>query len=597
MLTQLSLSLLLSSMALAYGKPVCTLESVSRNCDFFREHESEAEIKLPDGTSYQNPLFKAKTPAPAGISGSPGSPYSDGNPPPNMGGMYFGPQMTPEQTAKMAKMQEDAIVSQSQVLELMEDSKLSLKSKMALSQQGPFLLTGNALSLPFPLSDKNSRFQMVPSAKVLEELKAALGQEKYSQVVNIWKQKNAQMMADFQASQQAAMKAIEAQRAKLQEAEQANTLKNQARAKRIQELFEFAKQQVKNAIKNGVDESNLDPVKTKMIQKIEAIKLTDLNDVNLAMHPTCGGSGNAFYNPKGNTVNLCPDLKNRPDAALVATFGHEIGHSVDPCRFQLESWEISQNKLHDFIKEGHVNAVDRETLEQYEKEKVSRLDYNLDFILSDVDLSARLEKAGVFKKLSGSTEFSKYPFLKEYNCQIKEHSFKDTSQKDIEITNDYLRSILGPGEKIPLLQRSMKQFKALSLKYPQCFDSATHNSQMGEVMGDAFGAYALEAYVREYPLKTEAERTGALRQSSQSCGPSGPSSRGADIIPPDAIQSILQQSRDEHPAERARAEKVFLSRPALAALYNCTPAHKNCFLGLPSQQAKDVPKMSDKGVQ
>jgi hypothetical protein len=586
----LLVSLFFCAHCIAADKPVCTSQSVTRNCEFFKEHKTEEKIQLENGTFFLNPLFKS-TPAPsvnqplAGPAG--GEAYQS----------EFGPGATPEE---LKKMHDQALVDQAQALELLEDSGFSLKSKLALSSQGPMLLGAPNLTIavPWPLSSKDGNLKEMTVSQVLAEIKNGISPQNYARLESIWKQRQSRWAASIEAQRKASAKQMEDQIAKQKlEAEQ-NTQKNQTRFKQIAELFEFAQAQVINAIKNGENETKLDPIKLKMLQKVREIKLNALDSPEIVNSTICAGAGNAFYNADNNKVNVCPSYFFHPDASLVAVLAHEISHSIDPCRFQMEAWDLDKSKLKEFIDQGHMNATDKETLEKINRENASTYYSSIGLLFTDSGLQDRLEKSGSIKKRWGFTEFSKYPFKKEFKCQTKENGFRAVTGNDIAQTKSFIKTQLPEHNTSPLTQRSVDRYLSQSAKYPQCFEVATHVSEMNEVMGDAFGAYTLEAYVREHPFTSEAEKVGAIKYDYSGCASSAPTWRGADYVPPSLIEKSFNRLREEHPFNSQRVANVYLARPALAAIYDCTPSGKNCFFGLAAKAKKEDEKpANDKGVR
>lgn len=582
----------------------CSAKSVTRNCEFFREHESEAEITLPDGTSYKNPLYNGTQagsntygngPYGSGGYGQGGGAYGSGGygmGSPGSGGVY-GSTMSVED---MQKLQEQFLADQSKVLEILDGSSLPMRSRLFLSTSGIFLVGQNMypVSAPLPLASKDGKFKQVSQAEVIEDLKKSLSPEKYNQLFTMWSQKSSQMFAAMENQRQEYAKAM----AKLQEEANQKNLKNKNREKRVRELFEFSKEQVISAIKNGVDTSKLSPVKKKMIEKIEKIQMTDMNDPKLASQPMCL-SGNAFYSPESNTMNLCPIWMYKPDADLVAILAHEIGHSVDPCHFQMESYDIDRWKFEEFMASGNMNTFDAQSIRSLISAESTTLNYSLDFFVSDPELPSRLIKSGALKVRQDFTAFKDYPFAKEFACQTGGNGFKPLTAKDHTVTLNYMKGMLASAKQPELVKRSLAQFKKVSERYPQCLGSVTHDSQMGEVMADSFGAYALEAYVRDNPLKTEAERIGALPESHRQC--QADSTKETSIgkyVPPLALLAMIPRSRDAHPQDQQRLEKIKLSRPALASLYGCKPSGKNCFMGLPAKtQGAGGKATQEEGIQ
>ena len=146
------------SFALAADKPTCSIRSVTRNCEFFKERKDQEVIKLSDGTFYKNPAAK---PATEGMT------FGGGSSIPPMGTGFFGMGMAMDGSAYREFVEKD-LRTQSEVLDALEGAGLSTEFRLAFSQRAAFMDSqpDQKISLPWPPNEKGAQTNEVTGEEV-----------------------------------------------------------------------------------------------------------------------------------------------------------------------------------------------------------------------------------------------------------------------------------------------------------------------------------------------------------------------------------------------------------------------------------------------
>ncbi|AFY02619.1 hypothetical protein [Bdellovibrio bacteriovorus] len=87
-----------------------------------------------------------------------------------------------------------------------------------------------------------------------------------------------------------------------------------------------------------------------MIARVKAIKYRAAKTDGRYMDLVADGceSPNAYYSSEENTITVCPQMMNLPEASLFATLAHEFGHGIDPCAMEMDFGKEGA-KLPDFM--------------------------------------------------------------------------------------------------------------------------------------------------------------------------------------------------------------------------------------------------------
>lgn len=87
-----------------------------------------------------------------------------------------------------------------------------------------------------------------------------------------------------------------------------------------------------------------------MIARVKAIQYRAAKTDGQYMDLVTDGceSPNAYYSSDANTITVCPQMMNLPEASLFATLAHEFGHGIDPCAMEMDFGKEGA-KLPDFM--------------------------------------------------------------------------------------------------------------------------------------------------------------------------------------------------------------------------------------------------------
>ncbi|MNJ92551.1 hypothetical protein D3C87_102240 [compost metagenome] len=100
---------------------------------------------------------------------------------------------------------------------------------------------------------------------------------------------------------------------------------------RVQGVYEDTKKRLLKILASRKDGKNNARIEM-MMERVRTVRINmpDVGDIERLMADGCE-SPNAFYGPEHHTLILCPQTLNLPDASLMSTVAHELGHSIDPC--------------------------------------------------------------------------------------------------------------------------------------------------------------------------------------------------------------------------------------------------------------------------
>jgi hypothetical protein len=558
------------SLAGAADKPVCSAKSISRDCAFFKEHEDQARITLSDGTYYDNPLYdgsKQNKKVPQSASASPYGGMGSGT----SGGMGMGTgAYGGANNQNYQAMADKALRNQSEILDLLENSGYSTDFKLAYSQSAAFqaAFPDVPMSLPWPPTLKGAARKTVTAKELDTFFKQTIGERKYVELKKIVDAQKAPLEQQYLAQKKAEQESLERQQ-KQKEALALEAENKNRRVKRLQELFDYAKDQEVQILTRGKPESQWSDIEKSLAAKIRSLKLGDM--ALTAYSPTCVGSPeNAFYKTNG-TVNLCPGNLFKPEPDVLRTIAHEIGHSVDPCHFQMPQWTVDRVKF-DKFKEGLTESQRADAMALIADG--NSMDIDPKFIANDEKLVDDMIAQGVLVKTREKLSFDKYPFKKEYSCLVQQTGFRENSQKDLAQTSSFLRKAAAMTDDPKRSGKTVDRYEKAMKEYPQCVKSVAHASQMGEVAGDMMGVLVQEKFISEHPFKNEEEKVGSSQFIRRSCG----KDQDPESLSPNLVSNILLTIlTDEHPQNSQRIDHIAVSLPGLADAYGCKRSAPGCF--------------------
>ncbi|MGZ3773147.1 MAG: hypothetical protein ACXVCY_06220 [Pseudobdellovibrionaceae bacterium] len=534
-------------------KPACDASTVTKNCDFFRKKEDQAIIKLPDGSTIINPLFKIKVPAAATEQKSP------------IGISQF----------DYDKM----IFNQSELIDALDDSDFSTRFKMSFINVAVGLkLNPKALfELPWPPDDKDAPKKAVTKDEVETYLKENLDENEYNHLDEVITSQATPLQAQFEAQQQAQQKAMEL----TQKAQEENNLYlNQSNKKknRIKELFKYSQETLIEIIRRGKKDSQLTAEEKILIEKINTIELTDLNDPTNTNPSRCPKEiKNAYYSPLNHTINICPNIIMSSDASLVSAISHELAHSIDSCTAQMPLLQIDSEKLKAFLANPSLTPEDKKNVSDTLSGNTKYSNIDLSLLINNPAIQRQLVSSGVVKEIQPGISIKKHPFAKEYNCFKDKMKFDDTSAEEVAFSKKYIKEqIYSNKNESSISKVSTDRYLAAIDKYPQCLSGITPKTEMRETMSDMFGALTEEKFLLENPFKNNDEAVFSILFIENTCENAGPSTQN-NVSPEDIDIMLREKINHFHPKFETRISKIFLNLPGTARLFDCRRTAPACF--------------------
>ncbi|MGE9743431.1 hypothetical protein [Bdellovibrio bacteriovorus] len=118
---------------------------------------------------------------------------------------------------------------------------------------------------------------------------------------------------------------------------------------RTLKIVEDARNHVVKALEAQKNSGNAKQI-DNMIARVKAIKYRAAKTDGRYMELVADGceSPNAYYSSETNTITVCPQMMNLPDAALFSTLAHEFGHGIDPCAMEMD-FSAEGAKLPEFM--------------------------------------------------------------------------------------------------------------------------------------------------------------------------------------------------------------------------------------------------------
>lgn len=133
-------------------KPECTVDFVTRNCDFYKEKQNQSEIKLKDGTIIYNPLASVMMA---------GTPIKISN-------VYTGENDVVEMLDRQGK-----------IIDIL-GSKVSSPYKMSLVQMYASIYSGSdegMMTIPWPPDSNKPQLVTKKNKEIKEDLELRLGKD------------------------------------------------------------------------------------------------------------------------------------------------------------------------------------------------------------------------------------------------------------------------------------------------------------------------------------------------------------------------------------------------------------------------------------
>jgi hypothetical protein len=347
-------------------------------------------------------------------------------------------------------------------------------------------------------------------------------------------------------------------------------------------------------------------------KRIETIRLTFASPAK----PGGGCPGpNAFYLPEDHSFHLCPQIMQMPAESLKMIIAHELVHSIDSCTLSSDLLAVQGKKMSDDDSKMGGGA-DEEKRKQYlrlQREKngiydlipknpqpMSDTNYVVDDILGTVkpSLSHIYQNPKVAIEASG-VPYDSHPFLNTLKCVQGQDSIgaRATSVEDFtKSLDEKIKKEKATGateQSSPSLVKEVQaraQAEEFMSKYGGCsdFSAIEGKSQLQEVFADKI---ALEVVARDLATKSPEERRAGVFESAglflaMACPnvgarvvqkteaflkehKCGDYSNQNAAIAQQALQA-QKRSKDEHPWEVDRIDRLLLAHPDLRRDLGCS---------------------------
>jgi hypothetical protein len=355
----------------------------------------------------------------------------------------------------------------------------------------------------------------------------------------------------------------------------------------VAKLVDQAKTSLIGFILKGRSESALNPAELGALKRVRSVQFVGLGHPSFAEDFDCEGKDpDASYDAETHSLTICPETYNYPDANIIQIIGHEIGHSVDPCATQFNLYNVDNKKLAAYIKDTPLADTDSHWALDLLKDKASEGYVSSQFArhLKDAGFLNKLEKAGVLSRQADGTPDKDYFLGPMVACLTGEAGIHGDSEDTAQTAKD----------EQAFLHDNNVDSAPLSAKFPtrnpHCNDiDAAHPSQVCEAVADSFGANALADYLKTHPPKAvldciapfadfyqELCRTPAKRESDTI---KDLTEEDPDDFQPDSFDDFAGRvaaahgsSEDEHPTDKHRLSRIFLSSAKLCESYGCSVA-------------------------
>ncbi|MGZ3771160.1 MAG: hypothetical protein ACXVCP_07660 [Bdellovibrio sp.] len=215
-------------------KPACEADTVTRNCDFFRERSSQASITIPDGGIIPNPLHLVQKKDTSQV------------------------QSKNEKNKAINFDYDQMLYGQAEIIEALENAGISTRFKVAYASYAVAMTMNpqKTIELPWPPDEKNAPKKAVKPDEVEAYIKEKLSENEYSHLQSLVKAQAIPVRARWEEQQQAKQKAMELNK-KAQEEQSLKTAAYTKKQDRIKELFKYSKENIIAVIRRGKSDSNL----------------------------------------------------------------------------------------------------------------------------------------------------------------------------------------------------------------------------------------------------------------------------------------------------------------------------------------------------
>lgn len=323
-----------------------------------------------------------------------------------------------------------------------------------------------------------------------------------------------------------------------------------AKKARARRLFEYAKSRVLEQIRMGRIDNQLSFAEKEALKKVKLVTLNESSVASVYSAACIGLVPNAFNDSRSISVTLCSNHYDVPDAEMVGTFGHEIGHSIDPCGSQLAVYKADNKRCMNSPSVGVNNGV-------------SVLSRSRPFISYEgrdartTDIKSSITGKCLTEEIA-SVPIANYAFGDVYQCLLSKSGGGFIAAET--------KNPIGPAFR----------------RFPEC----EQNGNVNEAVADWFGSKAKGAWMTEHPVVIANDRAIiALGENGVlHCGQEGLNTQLK-------AQQKLIQAKDVHAPDAQRLDGIYLRDRALQKALGCQATSPPC--GHSAESPKSSGRQSD----
>lgn len=531
LLVGFNLSLFFSSLVFAQQK--CSTENIMQGiCGYFKKNSHLEYLTSSDGGKIENPLYQPPVNPDAQSVTTLRSNDSNNETMNRLADLTVEYELKTEEVMSSSALKSLPARSQRYVQKAFQNIQMQSMHPGA----DP---ASNRVTLPKDLNDANSAVKDYSTAE-FKELMNKLAPGVFEKVSEFNSEYQIKSKAIFpQGGYQMGYGAAPEQPAIKQYSEQ----EKERLRKRAQTAFDFAKKSVIQTLKKGLPDDKLTEEQKKLVDRVEKIQMTDSFSKEVSESPSCVESNhsNAFYSITNHSVNVCLSYLEQPMPNLIGTLGHEIGHSVDPCRCTHNMFSYE------------TNSSEKESLLSQSNET---------FFLNNQQYTAKslaVSRSRGISLIQTGIEIEKHPLYSVQECFVRTARFSDIDKEDIKyaekgVKDAYQRS----GQKTPDPDQ-MREISENLKNNKYCQGLLFKKSELTEAMSDFYGVSATSHWLEQNRLRTAEDIIG-LNELNNFCYLEGTLALGAPS---------LSNSQKVHPIHMLRT-KTLLQYPGIAEALGCT---------------------------
>lgn len=327
--------------------------------------------------------------------------------------------------------------------------------------------------------------------------------------------------------------------------------------KRLGEVFQKTKDEAIFVLKRKAKKSP--QLAGSLENLIERIRLIDLEVLRFSHNGYSGSCDlpNAFFKADSSSIQVCSQILDLPEGALMGILAHEIGHALDPCNASLNYFQYPSGLL-----------------------RISRFDELADEEQNTGNQSPELK----VKKL----ELNQYPFKSTVACLQKPdaaHLKKPAQTKQHQRIQQQLMEPDLSVEDRQYLNIKQREIKKAFQDNPFC-SSTSDSNHTEELFSDWFSSQVMESFVEKaqsQARKKELSFESFLFLVANSCpglqqkvkdlflkGHWGAQLKNCEAFDPTPIDWEKEGIYNEHPETLTRYDRVLLARPLIRKALQCT---------------------------